>query len=270
MRPLDLQVNFDFTPFVNNLYHCTLQKLRSSEVDQEVRERAIACMGQIVANMGDVLQPELVNCLPIFMERLRNDVTRLSSVKALTMIAASPLRVNLSPIMEDVVPALGSFLRKNQRALKLNSLTLLDTLIQNYSNFITPRLLQSAITEVPPLVSDQDLHVAQLSLVLLTSTAKMKPEALVQDAEPLLAKILKLLESPLLQGTALQCMMKFFQTLVDANLPGLSFRNLLQRLMGLVHNARNPLHKQVYHSVAKCIAAITLQVGILFKYFINT
>ncbi|XP_063702337.1 cullin-associated NEDD8-dissociated protein 1 [Culicoides brevitarsis] len=259
MRPLDLQVNFDFTPFVSNLYHCTLTKLRSTEVDQEVRERAIACMGQIVANMGDVLQPELVNCLPIFMERLRNDVTRLSSVKALTMIAASPLRVNLSPIMEDVVPALGSFLRKNQRALKLNSLTLLDTLIQNYSNFITPRLLQMAITEVPPLVSDQDLHVAQLSLVLLTSTAKMKPEALLQDAEPLLAKILKLLESPLLQGTALHCMMKFFQTLVDANLPGLNYRHLLQRLMFLVHNAAGPLHKQVYHSVAKCIAAITIQ-----------
>lgn len=56
-------------------------------------------MGQIIANMGDVLETELVTCLPIFMERLRNEVTRLSSVKALTMIAASPLRVDLSPIL---------------------------------------------------------------------------------------------------------------------------------------------------------------------------
>lgn len=200
IRPLDIQVNFEFAPFVSNLYQCTLIKLKSPEVDQEVRERAIACMGQIVANMGDVLQPELGVCLPIFMERLRNDVTRLSSVKALTMIAASPLRVNLSPIMEDVVPALGSFLRKNQRALKLHSLTLLDTLIINYSHFISPPLLQLAITEVPLLVSDSDLHVAQLSLVLLTSSAKLKPEALVRDSEPILSKILKLLESPLLQG----------------------------------------------------------------------
>lgn len=53
--------------------------------------------------------------------------------------------------------------------------------------------------------------------------------------------------------------MKFFQTLVDANLPGCSYRHLLQRLTLLVHDARQPLHKQVYHSVAKCIAAITLQ-----------
>lgn len=218
MRPLDIQVNFDFTPFVGKIYNCTLQKLWSPEVDQEVRERAIACMGQIVSNMGDVLQPELGTCLPIFMERLKNDVTRLSSVKALTMIAASPLRVNLSPIMEDVVPALGSFLRKNQRALKLNSLTLLDTLITNYSNFITPRLLQSAITEVPPLLSESDLHVAQLSLVLLTSTAKTKAEALIQDAEPLLAKIMRLLESPLLQGRLSFIHKNFFHISYDFHL----------------------------------------------------
>lgn len=44
-------------------------------------------------------QTELTTCLPLFMERLCNEVTRLSAVKALTMIAASPLRVDLSPIL---------------------------------------------------------------------------------------------------------------------------------------------------------------------------
>lgn len=46
-------------------------------------------------------------------------------------------------------------------------------------------------------------------------------------------------------GTALSCMLKFFQTLVDANLHGLTYRHLLQRLTGLVYNARVQLHKQV-------------------------
>lgn len=95
----DIPLNFEFTQFVGQLYDCTLQKLRSQEVDQEVKDRAIACMGQIIANMGDVLKSELNTCLPIFLERLRNEVTRLSSVKALTMIAASPLRVDLSTIL---------------------------------------------------------------------------------------------------------------------------------------------------------------------------
>lgn len=89
----------EFSPFVGQIYDCTLQKLRSQEVDQEVKERAIACMGQILASMGDILNNELNVCLPIFLERLRNEVTRLSAVKALILIAASPLRVNLTPIL---------------------------------------------------------------------------------------------------------------------------------------------------------------------------
>lgn len=73
--------------------------MKSQEVDQEVKERAIACMGQIIANMGDVLNNELNVCLPIFLERLRNEVTRLSAVRALIMIAGSALRVDLTPIL---------------------------------------------------------------------------------------------------------------------------------------------------------------------------
>lgn len=56
-------------------------------------------MGQIIANMGDVLKIELIVCFPIFLERLRNEVTRLSAVKALTMIAASSLHIDMSPIL---------------------------------------------------------------------------------------------------------------------------------------------------------------------------
>lgn len=84
---------------MGQIYECTLEKLKSQEVDQEVKERAIACMGQIITNMGDVLNAELAVCLPIFLERLRNEVTRLSTVKALIMIAASTLRVDLTPIL---------------------------------------------------------------------------------------------------------------------------------------------------------------------------
>lgn len=204
IRPLDsssVTMNvIDVTPFAAQIYSATLQKLRATDADQEVKERAIACMGQIIANMGDLLQTELATCLPIFLERLRNEVTRLSCVKALTMIAASPLRIDLTPILNDVMPALGSFLRKNQRALKLHSLDLLNKLADNYAlDIFGLPLLQTAIAEIQPLISDSDLHVAQYSLILLTTTARKHPKALIGIHDQFLPPVLQLLRSPLLQ-----------------------------------------------------------------------
>lgn len=237
----------EFTPFVSQIYDCTLQKLKSQEVDQEVKECAIICMGQIISNLGDVLNAELAVCLPIFLERLRNEVTRLSAVKALIMIAGSPLRVNLTPILPETVQLLGSFLRKNQRALKLNSLGLLDTLVNNYNQFIDPKLLKTAVAEIPPLLSEADLHVAQQSLVLITSTARFQSQALTETYRIILPEIMNLVRSPLLQGTALNCMLELFQALVLAQLPGLGYRELLNMLRSLVINQlpNQQLHKHV-------------------------
>ena len=71
IRPLDGQSDFDFTPYVPELYQCTLIKLKTPEVDQEVKDRAIACMGQLIANMGDVLRVSEGGWI---LGRLKNDV----------------------------------------------------------------------------------------------------------------------------------------------------------------------------------------------------
>ncbi len=55
--------------------------------------------GQIICNLGDSLGPDLGYCLPIFLERLRNEITRLTTVKALSLIAASPLKIDIRPIL---------------------------------------------------------------------------------------------------------------------------------------------------------------------------
>ncbi|XP_026279732.1 cullin-associated NEDD8-dissociated protein 1 isoform X2 [Frankliniella occidentalis] len=266
IRPLEPRSSFDFTPFVNDLYQCTVVRLKAADIDQEVKERAISCMGQILCNLGDHLQAELPTCLPIFLDRLRNEITRLTTVKALTKVAASPLHIDLSPIILDAVPVLGSFLRKNQRALKLATLTLLDTFVKNYGSALNITLLNAVIVELPPLLSEADLHIAQLTLLLLTSIARLQPQALSFVANAILPETLNLAKSPLLQGAALSSMLEFFQALVAANLPGLGYRDLLQLLMApITVNSSSPtvsatptLHKQAFHSLAKCVAALTV------------
>ncbi|XP_015114228.1 cullin-associated NEDD8-dissociated protein 1 [Diachasma alloeum] len=256
IRPHDKPVNYDFTNLVSEIYRCTLMRLKTADIDQEVKERAIACMGQILAHLSDTLQEELPVCLPIFLDRLRNEITRLTTVKALTCIAASPLRVDLQPIMEEAVPILGSFLRKNHRALKLCSLTLLETLVKSYSVSLHTDLLDKVTTELPALLNESDLHIAQLTLTLLTTVAKLHPAALTRISETILPEILVLVKSPLLQGAALNAMLEFFQALVQAGIPGLGYRELLAMLVAPVTSS--VLHKQAYHSLAKCAAALTI------------
>lgn len=52
----DTLSNFDFAPYTQKIYECTLMRLKTADIDQEVKERAISCMGQIICNLGDYLQ----------------------------------------------------------------------------------------------------------------------------------------------------------------------------------------------------------------------
>ncbi len=40
----DAPANFNFQPYVGDLYQCTLRRLKAADIDQEVKERAISCM----------------------------------------------------------------------------------------------------------------------------------------------------------------------------------------------------------------------------------
>ncbi|XP_073957358.1 cullin-associated and neddylation-dissociated 1 isoform X1 [Choristoneura fumiferana] len=255
--------------FILPMYECTLVRLRATDMDQEVKERAIATCGQLLCHFGDYLQNELPICLPIFLERLRNEITRLTTVKALTKVASSPLRIDLRPILSEAVPILGTFLRKNQRALKLSTLVLLDTLVHNYSNDISIELLGKVLVEVPPLVCEADLHCAQTALTLIRGACLRCPAALTGDARAALTpNILALAKSPLLQGGALKAMLGVLSALVAADVAGCSRRELLALLVAPVHRvhehnatAHHIKQVQAFHSLAKCVAAVVTEGG---------
>ena len=79
--------NFNFQPFIQPIYEATIVKLKAADIDQEVKERAITCMGQIIYTFGDQMHSELQVSLPLLLDRLRNEITRLTCVKAITKIA---------------------------------------------------------------------------------------------------------------------------------------------------------------------------------------
>jgi hypothetical protein len=113
------------------IYPVVLHRLKATDIDQEVKENAITTMATLLAHLGCYLQPEWPTCIPIFLERLKNEITRLTAVKALNLMASSQIvELDLRVVLGDAISVLSSFLRKNQRALKLATLGLLDTLLR--------------------------------------------------------------------------------------------------------------------------------------------
>ncbi|XP_036388110.1 cullin-associated NEDD8-dissociated protein 2 [Megalops cyprinoides] len=264
MRPLESPTpsTFDAKPYVKDLFTGTLKRLKAADIDQEVKERAISCMGYIVCHLGDQLGGDLQPTLQIFLERLKNEITRLTTVKTLTLVAASPLKIDLRPVLTEGVPILGSFLRKNQRALKLSTLTTLNVVVKNYSDSLKPPMIESVLNELPSLISESDMHVSQMALTLLTCMAKVCPSSLSKIGASILPEVFTLIHSPLLQGGALGAILEFLQALVVTKASNMGFNELLKALTGPFYGSQKsteslPVHRQSYYSVAKCVAALS-------------
>ncbi|KAJ7316954.1 hypothetical protein JRQ81_003116 [Phrynocephalus forsythii] len=262
IRPLDVPCPFDVKPYVRDLFSATLKRLKAADIDQEVKERAISCMGQIVCHLGDHLSSDLQPTLKIFLERLKNEITRLTTVKALTLIANSSLKIDLRPILGEGFPILASFLRKNQRALKLSTLTALDILIKNYSDSLKPAMVECVLMELPDLISENDMHVSQVAITFLTTLAKVYPSSLSKISGTVLSELFQLVYSPLMQGGALNAIVDFFQALVVTKTVNMSYAELMKQLTSPIYSsspsgASISMHKQAYHSVAKCVAALS-------------
>ncbi|EPS63633.1 hypothetical protein M569_11150 [Genlisea aurea] len=264
VRPTSEDNGFDFTPYVHNIYTTVMSRLTNQDQDQEVKECAISCMGLVVSAFGDHLGGELITCLPVLVDRMGNEITRLTAVKAFTVIAASPLHLDLSCVLEPVISELTAFLRKANRALRQATLASLNTLIVGYGNQIGSSAYEVIVAELSMLISDSDLHMASLALelccTLMADNKKPGPTVGVTVRNRVLPQALTLVRSSLLQGQALLALQNFFAALVYS--AHTSFDALLDSLLSTAKpNAQSSgVARQALFSIAQCVAVLCLSV----------
>jgi cullin-associated NEDD8-dissociated protein 1 len=122
----------EYIQFINEIYQVTLNVLNTSDADQEVKERSIMCLGTLLSQVGDILQPQQRQAWDVLLERLRNEVTRLITVKTLTVVCQSPVAAGeeLQRCVLVAVDDISLLLRKNNRPLRIASLECLNVLVQ--------------------------------------------------------------------------------------------------------------------------------------------
>lgn len=208
IRPLDADppvvLNESEMSHLRMIFGSCLSRLMATDVDQEVKERAISCSAQLICQAIDLLGQERISeCLPIIVvDRLKNETTRLAAAKAFVAIASSPLRVDfLKGLLTECVPLLGSFLRKNQRGLRLCSLQCLEALVRNgYADETNGHVFDATTSDAAHLVCDADLYLAQMALQFLASLCRAgRARAVIKDGSPVLSHVVELVKSPLLQ-----------------------------------------------------------------------
>ena len=158
--------------------------------------------------------------LSILLERMRNEITRLSAVRALTTIARSAVALDLSPALPQALADLTSFLRKASRQLRLAALAALTALVARDGPRADPTALEAAVAEAAPLVEDADLAVAAAALRLMETIVREQVRAVDAVCERVLAPAVALVGSPLLQGSVLAALQALLAALAGSGVPG--------------------------------------------------
>ncbi|KDO16458.1 hypothetical protein SPRG_18016, partial [Saprolegnia parasitica CBS 223.65] len=213
----------DMAVFVQPLFNAVLPRLKAYDIDQEIKDGAIASMGLIISTIGDHLSSDDLNAvLPMILERMQNEITRIAAMKSLSTIARSPLPLDLSIILTDAIVCLSQLLRQQSRTLKQTALDTLIALVQSKGASVAAASLCDTIQEASALISDSDLQLSQLSLTLVSAILTTSPSA-ASDAvvvTKVLPNALLLSASALLQGPALEALFVLLRQLVAAESHG--------------------------------------------------
>ena len=177
--------------FVKKLYDVVLDRALAIDADVEVRQRAIHAIGVLLvrgSGLGKVSilsESQEIAATSVLLDRLRNETTRLSAVRAIDMYLASshdPRNIRKEWTC-DVALELGSHLRKANRGLRAASLAALRDLAGNSaaSKCLDDGTVQALTAMLLPLVSSNDLNLLGMALVSLAKLVRQSPNAVVDQ-----------------------------------------------------------------------------------------
>ena len=178
------------TEFLAKIYDVVFTKAKSAEADLELRQKAIHALGVLLARTSGAKNVKLLakdkrsHSLEVLQERLKNETTRLSAVKASEIVFVSAVDQQDLPSQwtKDVALELGNQLRKADRNLRTSSLAALRSLA--YNKVALAKLDQQAVEQVAqlllPLISSRDLSLLGVAMSIYSKLVIAFPNQIVE------------------------------------------------------------------------------------------
>lgn len=227
----------DVSMQLEELYDVVLARIIDTSADLEVRQRAIHVFGVILARTSGQKGTEYLSAdrrskgLSILVDRLRNETTRLSAVRAVDdIVVLSSRREDVTAEwINDVTLELGSNLRKADRALRGSCLEALRSIAMNSNtrsqmNSNTMVTLENALL---PLLAAPDFHLLTPSLIIIAKLIPGNSESLVNEA--LISAICDIVKQPLV-GNVLKALLLLVKVIGDEGAGAPLMQNLLQKV----------------------------------------
>ena len=270
MRPYDedsksFDESFQYQAYLQPIYTSIMSRLDTMDIDFEIKECAIRSIGTLFSQAGDHLTNYLPNVLKLLQKRLENETTRTVTLKAVTSIATSHLpSLNLAEFLLNSAEELSLYLRQYSRALKQQTLTTLDALVNHHSTILNETIVTVIVRESSALLTDNDLHLLSLTLRLqhhlLKKNIQISSDAIHQNSY---SKLVVLSKSPLLQGQALSNLIAFLQLIITTGYPHFSFDAVFNDLythsldsLASSSSSTSGFSRQAISNLSKCVGGI--------------
>jgi cullin-associated NEDD8-dissociated protein 1 len=102
----------ELSSFIPMIYQIILQRLEPVDLDQEIKESAISCTSQFLCTFGsDLTQDHRDTLVSLLHKRLENEPSRISALKAFSLISQSNVSLNISQQLNAVVGDVAAYLK---------------------------------------------------------------------------------------------------------------------------------------------------------------
>ena len=221
--------------YLEQLYDSLVNRISANDADVEVRRSAIHVLGLLLGRssgaQGLIATEKRTAGLELLAERLKNELTRLASVRAIDSIAAhTKAKDELSAKwVQTVALELGAQLRKASRALRGASLSALRTLALNpqsrsqLDNQTRVQLVEMLL----PLLNANDLHLLGPALIILATFVKDDAQVIMT---PNLNTALCQVAQGSISGMPLDALLKLVRTIGEQRVGQELMQALLQQV----------------------------------------